>query len=130
MQVPIADIKVKRRVRKDLGDITSLADSLKKFGQISPIVITKKNVLVAGQRRLEAAKSLGWKTINAVIADVSGTLAKLEYEVEENLQRQAFSRQEEETARAKLYRLRNPGFFRRIINAIIAFFRRLFGIES
>ena len=130
MQVQINDIKVKKRIRKDLGDISSLADSLKKYGQISPIIITKKNVLVAGERRLEAAKSLGWKTINATIADVSGTLAKLEYEVEENVQRQAFSPQEEADARKKLYKLRNPGFFMRIWNAIVNFFKRLFGITD
>jgi len=130
MQVTISDIKVKTRIRKDLGDIESLAGSLKKYGQITPIVITKKNVLIAGQRRLEAAKSLGWKTINAIIADVSGPLSKLEYEVEENLQRKAFSAQEETAAKNKLYRLRNPGFFRRILNAIINFFKRLFRIDD
>jgi len=130
MQVLIADIKVRKRIRKNLGDLSMLADSLKKFGQINPIVITKKNVLVAGERRLEAAKLLGWKTINAVIADVSGTLAKLEYEVEENLRRLPFSQQEEAEAISKLNRLRNPGFFRRIFNAIINFFKRLFRIDD
>lgn len=130
MQVPITDIKVKKRIRKNLGDISSLAESFKKFGQINPIVITKKNVLIAGERRLEAAKYLEWKTINVVIADVSGTLAKLEYEVEENIQRKAFSPEEEADASKKLYKLRNPGLFMRILNAIIAFFKRLFRIAD
>jgi len=130
MQVPIADIKVRNRIRKDLGDISSLAESLKKFGQINPIVISKKNVLIAGERRLEAARSLNWKTINVVIADVSGPLERLEYEVEENIQRRAFSPQEEEVARSKLQRLRNPGFLRRIWNAIVNFIKRLFRIEG
>ena len=130
MQVLIADIRVKKRIRKEMGDITALADSLKKFGQINPIVITKNNVLVAGERRLTAAKSIGWKTINAVIVELDGPLAKLEYEVEENLQRQEFSAQEEADAKKKLYRLRNPGFFRRILNAIIYFFKRLFKIDN
>ena len=48
MLIPIEDIKEKKRIRKEMGDITALADSLKRFGQISPIVITKDNVLVAG----------------------------------------------------------------------------------
>ena len=130
MQVTINDIKVKKRIRKDLGDISSLAESMKKFGQINPIVISKKNILIAGERRLEAAKLLGWKTINAAIADVSGNLAKLEYEVEENLRRLPFSAQEEADAVKKLRRLRNPGLFRRILDAIIDFFKRLFRIED
>ncbi|MCL2479140.1 MAG: ParB N-terminal domain-containing protein [Treponema sp.] len=130
MQVLISDIKIKKRIRKDLGNIASLAESLKKYGQISPILITKKNVLIAGERRLEAAKSLGWKTINAVIADAAGTLEKLELEIEENVQRQPFTAQEETEATNKLNRLRNPGFFRRIWNAIIGFFRRLFKLDN
>ena len=130
MQVRITDIKVKKRIRKELGDISALADSLKKYGQISPIVITKKNVLVAGERRLEAAKSLGWKTINAVIADVSGALAKLEYETEENIQRLDFTHDETVEALKKINHLQNPGFFARIFNAIIAFFKRLFRIDD
>jgi ParB family chromosome partitioning protein len=124
------DIKVKRRLRKELGDITSLAESLKKFGQISPIVITQKNVLIAGGRRLEAAKSLGWKTINAVILEVTGDLEKLEYEAEENFQRLDFTPEETAEAVNKIQRLKNPGFFKRIWNAIVGFFKRLFRVSD
>ena len=130
MQVPVADIKVKKRIRKNLGDIASLAESLKKFGQINPIVITKNNVLIAGERRLQAAKILGWKTINAHIADVSGTLEKLEYEAEENLQRRDFTQEETADAIRKINKLRNPGLFQKILNVIISFFKRLFKIEE
>ena len=96
MQVPIDDIKVKKRIRQDMGDIAGLAESLKRFGQISPIVITKKNVLIAGGRRLEAARSLGWKTINAVVSDIPDALTRLEIEVEENVQRREFTQEEVE----------------------------------
>jgi ParB family chromosome partitioning protein len=130
MQVPVGDIKIKRRIRKDLGDIEILAESLKTFGQINPIVITPKNVLISGQRRLEAARALGWRTINAVIMEFPDALSKLEYEVEENIQRQDFTPQEVAEATRRIYWLKNPGFFRRIFNAIIRFFKRLFGIED
>ncbi|MDR0496164.1 MAG: ParB N-terminal domain-containing protein [Treponema sp.] len=130
MLVPIEDIKVKKRIRKEMGDISALAESLKRFGQISPIVITKKNVLVAGGRRLEAARTLGWRTINAVIAEIPDEVTKLEYELEENIQRRDFSREEEEEAVRRITKLRNPSLFRRIINAIVRFFRRLFRIED
>ena len=130
MLVPVDDIKVKKRIRKEMGDITALADSMRQFGQICPIVITKKNVLIAGERRLEAARSLGWRTINVVIAEIADELTKLEYETEENLQRKDFTPKEAEDAAVKIRRLRNPSMFRRIINAIIRFFKRLFRIED
>jgi ParB family chromosome partitioning protein len=124
--VPIKDIKVKKRIRKDMGDIAALADSLKRFGQISPIVITKKNVLIAGGRRLEAARFLGWININAVVVEIPDELTKLEYEIEENIQRRGFSREEEEDAIRKINKLKYPSFFRRILNRIIKFFKWLF----
>ena len=130
MLVPIEDIKVKKRLRKEPGDINTLADSLKRFGQINPIVITKKNVLVAGERRLEAARSLGWRTINAVVADISDELTMVEYELEENVQRRDFTKEEVEEAARKIHRLQNPSFFRRIWNALKRFFRRIFGQDD
>ena len=130
MQVPVKDIIVRKRIRKNLGDITVLAESLKRHGQISPIVISKKNVLIAGGRRLEAAKSLGWRTINAVILENSTELSRLELEIEENTQRRDFSMEELADATKKLYRMQNPGFFRRIFNAIVRFFKWLFKIEN
>jgi ParB family chromosome partitioning protein len=129
MQVTIDDIIVKKRIRRDMGDIEALAESLKRHGQISPIVITNKNVLIAGGRRLEAAKRLGWRTINAVISESSTDLARLELEVEENTQRRDFDMDELAEATKKLYRLQNPGFFRSIWNAITRFFRRLFRMQ-
>ena len=130
MQIPIKDIIVKRRIRKDMGDIDSMTDSLKRYGQISPIVISKKNILIAGGRRLEAAKRLGWRTINAVISESSDELKRLEIEVEENIQRQNFNMDELAEATKKLYRLKNPGFLRRVWMAIVAFFKKLFKIED
>jgi ParB family chromosome partitioning protein len=130
MQIPIEDIKVKKRVRKELGDVAALADSLKHFGQINPVVITKNNVLIAGERRLEAAKSLGWRTVNAVVMEFPDALSKLEYEVEENIQRRDFTPQEVAEATQRIYRLKNPSLFRRILNAIVRFFKKLFGAGS
>ncbi|MDR2921710.1 MAG: ParB N-terminal domain-containing protein [Treponema sp.] len=130
MQVPINDIIVRKRIRKNMGDIDVLAESLKRHGQISPIVISRKNILIAGGRRLEAAKSLGWRTINAVILENSTELSRLELEIEENTQRRDFTMEELADATKKLYRMQNPGFFRRIWNAIIRFFKWLFRIEG
>jgi ParB family chromosome partitioning protein len=126
MQVPLDDIIVKKRIRKDMGDIIALADSMKHYGQMNPIVLNSRNHLIAGGRRLEAARYLGWRTISAVVIDVDETLSMLEYEVEENLQRQNFTSEELTLAARRLNKLRNPGFFRRIWNALLRFFAKLF----
>ena len=126
MQVPIESIKVKKRVRQEMGDISALAESMKRFGQISPIVINSDKVLIAGGRRLEAARSLGWSNINAVVAEITDELTMLEYEREENVQRMDFTPTEEEAVDEKIDELRHPPFFRRIWNAIAGFFRRIF----
>jgi ParB family chromosome partitioning protein len=130
MQVPINDIKVKKRIRKDLGDIEALAESMRRFGLLTPISITKKNVLIAGGRRLEAARRLGWSTINAVITEIPGNVELLEFEIEENLQRQDFSPQELNEAARLLNRIKYPGFFRKIWNTLVRFFKRIFRIET
>ena len=56
-------------------NIAAIKGSLAKFGQQKPIVITKNNVVVAGNGTLEAAKALGWTDINVVYSDLSGTEA-------------------------------------------------------
>ncbi|MDR2176532.1 MAG: ParB N-terminal domain-containing protein [Treponema sp.] len=126
MQIPVEDIVVKKRVRRDMGDISALAESMKRFGLLSPLVINKKNELLAGGRRLAAARCLGWKTITVVVLDVPEKLEKLEYEIEENIQRQNFNADEIISATKELNRLRNPGLFRRILRSVVQFFRRIF----
>ncbi|WP_304243209.1 ParB N-terminal domain-containing protein [Gracilinema caldarium] len=129
MQIPIEDIKIKRRIRKDLGDLNALSESLRRYGQMHPILINKKNVLISGRRRLEAAKRLGWRTINAQLIDAGDELAKLEFELEENIQRQGLTNEEIQAAMNRIQKLRNPGFFRRILNSIVRFFRNLFHLD-
>ena len=129
MLIPIEEIKIKKRVRKEMGDISALAESLKRFGQISPVVITKDNVLVAGERRLEAARSLGWSSINVIVADINDELTRLEYEFEENVQRLSFTDEEAEEAAKRIEKLSKPNLWRRILNALSKFFRRIFKSE-
>jgi N6-adenosine-specific RNA methylase IME4/ParB-like chromosome segregation protein Spo0J len=63
----ISDIVVSTRHRKDMGDIAGLAASMADLGLLHPIVIRPDNVLVAGERRLLAAKLLGWETIPVTV---------------------------------------------------------------
>ncbi|MCQ2611833.1 MAG: ParB N-terminal domain-containing protein [Treponema sp.] len=131
MLINIQDIKVKKRVRKDLGDIEALKDSLRRFGLMNPITINNKNELIAGERRLEAAKAIGWTSINAVIVNNLTPLRQLELELEENNQRKEFTDAELLEGYKRLEKLRNPSIPRRIWNAILDFFAWIIeGIKS
>jgi ParB family chromosome partitioning protein len=107
-------IKVKKRIRQDLGDIEGLKQSMQKFGLVSPIVITQKGELIAGHRRLSAAIELGWKRIQVVRIDLENPKDKLEWEIEENIRRKDFTHAELELAYLELARLSRPSFWRRL----------------
>ena len=123
MLISIDDIKVKKRIRKDLGDLEALKDSLRRYGLMNPITLNSKYELIAGQRRLEAAKQLGWTTIQVnILESAQDKISQLEMELEENTQRYDFSDEELLAGYAALEKLRNPGFFRRLIQKIVSFF--------
>lgn len=127
MQIQVDEIIVRRRVRKNLGDLGSLMDSMKKYGLLNPVTVTSEHELIAGHRRLESAKRLGWATIEVRIVDRPDDIENLEIEIDENTQRKNLTTDELAEAYLRLERLKNPGFFRRLILAIKRFFRRLFG---
>jgi ParB family chromosome partitioning protein len=59
----IADIKIGQRIRKDMGDVQSLAESIEDLGLLHPVLVTPDGLLLSGERRLRAAKLLGWTEI-------------------------------------------------------------------
>jgi ParB family chromosome partitioning protein len=66
----IDDIVVGRRHRRDLGDIDALARNIADLGLMHPVVIRPDRFLIAGQRRLEACKQLGWGEVPVTVIDV------------------------------------------------------------
>lgn len=68
--VPIADIRIGKRRRKDMGDLTALANSIAADELLQPIVVTPDFELMAGQCRLEAFKLLGRDAIPAHIVNI------------------------------------------------------------
>jgi ParB family transcriptional regulator, chromosome partitioning protein len=123
MLVKIKDIKVKNRIRNDLGDLTSLQESIMKLGLLHPIIINEKYELISGLRRLYACRNIGWTEIEAEIVPVKDDLTELEIESHENLIRKDFNEEEIENVIRKRKELTNKGFFRKIIDAIIRFFK-------
>lgn len=130
MQVALDSIIINKRVRKELNDLESLKESIKRYGLLNPITINEKNELIAGNRRLEAVRQLGWTTIQANIIDTKDKITLLEMELEENTQRSDFTQEDLLDGFKQLEKLRNPGFFQRIWNAIVGFFKRLFRIKD
>ena len=121
MQVRIEEIKIKKRARHNIGNLKDLAKSLSEHGLMNPVTITEDKVLISGHRRIEAAKLLGWKTIEATIHPNLSRIELLEMEIDENLHRKDFTSDEIVEAFHQLERLKNPGLFRKIIN----FFKEL-----
>ena len=78
----IEDISIGERYRKDLGDIGGLAKSIQEIGLLHTVVVTSGGQLVAGQRRLAAARQLGWDDIPARIVNLQ-SLVRGEYDENE-----------------------------------------------
>ena len=93
--IPISSVQVSTRIRKDPGDLTELADDLKKHGLINPITVMDcKNgtyQLIAGLRRLEAAKLIQIPELRASVLSPMQAEEMLEIEIAENEQRLNFT---------------------------------------
>jgi ParB-like chromosome segregation protein Spo0J len=64
-------------------NLKAIKGSLAKFGQQKPIVIDTKNVVIAGNGTLEAAKELGWTHINVVVTELD-ELGKMAFALADN----------------------------------------------
>lgn len=67
---PVDEIEVGFRYRKDLGDLRALARSIEEIGLLHPVVVTPDGRLIAGQRRLEACRLLGWREVPVTLVDL------------------------------------------------------------
>ena len=93
--IPIASVQVSTRIRKDPGDLTELADDLRKHGLINPITVMDCQngtyQLIAGLRRLEAAKLIQMSELRATLLSPMQAEELLEIEIAENEQRLSFT---------------------------------------
>lgn len=86
-KVPINAIQIGDRRREDMGNIDVLAESIRRFGLLHPVVVDEQNRLVAGGRRLEACKSLGWEEVPVTLLGELSERQLREIELEENIRR-------------------------------------------
>jgi site-specific DNA-methyltransferase (adenine-specific) len=106
MKLGVSDIVVGKRFRKDMGDLDALAASIADLGLLQPLVVRRSDrQLIAGRRRLEAVKRLGWDQVPVyLVAGLDETLVALRAERDENTCRKDFL----PTERAQLERALLP----------------------
>jgi ParB family transcriptional regulator, chromosome partitioning protein len=85
--------------------LQELSDSIKQNGIIQPIIVTKREdsdyELIAGERRLEAAKLAGFEEVPVIIRSVSKK-EQLQFAIIENIQRENLNAIEEAKAYQQL----------------------------
>lgn len=130
MKIPIERIQVDEavRVRKDIGDLEPLQESIGAVGLINPILIDERDNLLAGYRRLCVCRNLGWQEVEVKAIELGGDdLGMLDVEIAENFFRKDFSPQEilesERRRRQILEEKRKKGWWERFRNWL----RRLVG---
>jgi ParB family chromosome partitioning protein len=94
-QIPIEDISPnphQPRIEMDEDTIRELAESIREYGIIQPLIVSKETeqdgyLLIAGERRWKAAKTVGLSMVPAIIREVTEQ-GQLEIALIENLQRE------------------------------------------
>ncbi len=107
LQIPVAEIipnPHQPRTEFDYSDITSLAESICQNGILQPLSVRKVEngyELIAGERRLRAAKLIQLKYVPCIILDISERTSAI-LALVENIQRQDLSFFDEANAIEKL----------------------------
>ncbi len=96
------------RQRKELGDRTSLGESIDRYDTLlQPIKVRSyDNVLVIGERRLRTALERGYTQIECTFTDERDPIKLHLMELEENVQRKDLTPEEKNAATVKYYHLR------------------------
>lgn len=106
--VELERIVVADRIRRDVGDVSTLAESIKEVGQLNPLVVTPDMRLIAGERRLEALRLLGRKTALVTLLDFDSVAKLAMAERDENTERLPFTREEQIRAAMRIEEALKP----------------------
>ncbi|MEX2054924.1 MAG: ParB/RepB/Spo0J family partition protein [Candidatus Andersenbacteria bacterium] len=110
-QIALGDIEVnplQPRRSFDAGEMEDLVQSIRQHGILQPLVVMRKSAggyeLVAGERRLRAAKQLGWEKVPCVVRiDIQTDRGRLEMALIENIQREDLNPVEEAMGYQRLH---------------------------
>jgi ParB family chromosome partitioning protein len=107
--LPIADVVIGSRVRREVLHLELLASSLRDIGMLHPVVLNSRNELIAGFRRLKAAEECGWSDVPVRRIDtMDDALSALKAEYDENICRQQLSPSEVVELGRKIEELEKP----------------------
>lgn len=104
----LGDIIIGGRGRGDLGDLRELAESIRTVGLLHPVVVTAEHELVAGVRRIEAVRLLGWQRVPVTVVDLDNAAEVLRAELEENTCRKSLSAYEADVIRQQREEILRP----------------------
>ena len=94
------------RLHFDEKKLEELSDSIKMHGILQPLIVTRQEngtyELIAGERRLQAAKKAGLLMVPVVLREATGDQEKLELAIIENIQRHDLNPIEEAKAYLRL----------------------------
>ena len=78
IQKPIDEIReYEGNARRNDAGVAKVAESIRNFGFLKPIVIDANNVIISGHTRLKAARQLGMETVPCIVQNLSEEDAKL-----------------------------------------------------
>lgn len=77
MSLSQVDLRLLPICRPSAKSIQKMVATLKEQGQISPLILSKENILIDGFKRYTAAEKLGFNKINAMALDVDLVRAKV-----------------------------------------------------
>lgn len=86
MKIKLSEI-THTKPQREHGSIEELKKSIKEVGLINPITINQTKKLLAGRRRFQAIKELGWKEIECRVLNSKDQLFDFKVAIEENLKR-------------------------------------------
>jgi ParB family chromosome partitioning protein len=126
IEIPVDTVTVSRPVRRDAGDLATLEASIRRLGVLQPLILDRRNRLIAGYRRLLAARRAGLGTVPAlrVEADADSLLAA-DIQADENLCRLPLSHEDFEALierKQGLVQQRKPGLW----SEVVQWLKRLF----
>ncbi len=86
----VADIKLNNEYLRVETDVDALKKSVESVGLIHPVTINQENELLAGARRVQAVRELGWEEIPVQVIDRDVMVQEL-ISIDENLVRSPLS---------------------------------------